>query len=958
MRKTPNWCKPCGNATVGDVQCIVMVRDDFWLAVSRFLRDLEIRLVEGQNSALVDLFPIRHAEKVLAAFGRAFSALPDAAGEVSKEQKQFLEQAVSGLAQEGKVVSVRLALFAEMMKGKSWTPTTLKEVGGTEGVGVTFLEETFSAATAPPEHRYHQKAARAVLKALLPESGIDIKGHMRSRGELLEASGYAGRPKEFAGLIQILDGEIRLITPTDLEGKEEGSAPQVQTGAKYYQLTHDYLVPSLREWLTRKQKETRRGRAELLLADRAAVWNARPENRQLPSLLQWFSIRWWTQKKRWTPPQHKMMAKASQVHAMRAAVVAVLLIATTITGLAIQNQFVEQDANSAAVLVQRLFDAPIDRVPEIIKQMEPYSALTTPLLKDEKEKSANDSPKQLYASLALLPSDSGQVDYLYESLLKGEPQEVVVIREALSDHKSVLTEPLWTFLENPKNAQAERFHAACALAAFAPDDLRWKKVSGDVAAVLMPQRPVVIDQRTDALKGARKWLLPPLADFLVDEKRSVSERGSIATIYGSYAIDTPDGYARLEKQLDEHGTPMLRQASIGTALMVMGKSEKVWRLLKHSADPTSRSFLMERLAPAGVDPKILLTRLEYEKEVSVKRAILLSLGEFGLDRLTPAERRNYWPRLLQLYQDDPDPGIHGAAEWLLRKWGGADQLNDIEKRLATGKVEAKRHWYINRQKQIMVVIENAGVFWMGEEKGLSEQGNKKHRMRIGRSFSIASKGVTVAQFRAIMKPKHLISISPTPECPVNNVTWYEAAEYCNRLSMQENIPEKEWCYIPNKAGEYKKGMEMAPNYLQRTGYRLPTEAEWEFSCRAGSEKRFSFGEAEDVFGKYGWYFNNASGTTHPVGTLKPNDLGLFDMHGNIWQWCQDTYKPYPEAGDSKIYDDKGDEAGVISDKIHRVLRGGDFSWHSWNITSAYRYRKLPTGREGTPGIRPARTLHD
>ena len=67
--------------------------------------------------------------------------------------------------------------------------------------------------------------------------------------------------------------------------------PQVQTGQRYYQLTHDYLVPSLRDWLTRKQKETRRGRAELLLADRAAVWNARPENRQLPSLLQWFQIR-------------------------------------------------------------------------------------------------------------------------------------------------------------------------------------------------------------------------------------------------------------------------------------------------------------------------------------------------------------------------------------------------------------------------------------------------------------------------------------------------------------------------------------------------------------------------------------------------------------------------------------------------------------------------------------------
>src|SRR5205085_210912 len=131
--------------------------------------------------------------------------LPENAGEASKEQRQFLEQAGAGLAPDGKVICVRLALFAEMMKGKPWTPATLKAVGGTEGVGATFLEETFSASTAPPEHRYHQKAARAILKGLLPESGTDIKGHMRCHTELLEASGYGSRPKDFADLIGILD---------------------------------------------------------------------------------------------------------------------------------------------------------------------------------------------------------------------------------------------------------------------------------------------------------------------------------------------------------------------------------------------------------------------------------------------------------------------------------------------------------------------------------------------------------------------------------------------------------------------------------------------------------------------------------------------------------------------------------------------------------------------------------
>src|SRR5262249_32730379 len=123
------------------VQCLLMVRDDFGMATTRFLRDLEVPLVEGHNFATVDLVDPQHARKVLAEFGRAFGCLPEDLGGLTRENDQFLDQAVGGLAQGGKVISVRLALFAEMVKAKPWTPATLKEVGGAEGVGVSFLEE-------------------------------------------------------------------------------------------------------------------------------------------------------------------------------------------------------------------------------------------------------------------------------------------------------------------------------------------------------------------------------------------------------------------------------------------------------------------------------------------------------------------------------------------------------------------------------------------------------------------------------------------------------------------------------------------------------------------------------------------------------------------------------------------------------------------------------------------------
>ena len=147
------------------------------MAATRFMRDLEIDLVPHRNVAAVDLFDVKHARRVLAAFGRAYETLPAEHEPLSREQNTFLDQATAGLANEGWIVPVRLALFAEMVKGKPWTPATLREVGGMDGVGVRFLEETFSSTRSNPEHRYHQKAC-AVSSQIA--SSRDEFGHQGS----------------------------------------------------------------------------------------------------------------------------------------------------------------------------------------------------------------------------------------------------------------------------------------------------------------------------------------------------------------------------------------------------------------------------------------------------------------------------------------------------------------------------------------------------------------------------------------------------------------------------------------------------------------------------------------------------------------------------------------------------------------------------------------------------------
>ena len=278
----------------GRLQCILTVRDDFWMALTNFMHDIEVRLVPENNLAAVDLFSLRHATKVLTALGQAHHSLPANVANFDGEQKAFIRKAVAELATNDKVIPVQLALFAEMFKDKVWSISTLNAVGGTEGVGVAFLEETFNGRAASPLVRSHQRAARAVLRALLPDDSTGIKGQMRPYQELLEISGYVDNPDEFGVLLRLLDSDLRLIAPTDPEGLDtiEVKAASAQVSYnRYYHLTHDYLVPSLQEWLTRKQKETRRGRVELVLADRAAVWNKRPSSRTLPSLLEWIGIK-------------------------------------------------------------------------------------------------------------------------------------------------------------------------------------------------------------------------------------------------------------------------------------------------------------------------------------------------------------------------------------------------------------------------------------------------------------------------------------------------------------------------------------------------------------------------------------------------------------------------------------------------------------------------------------------
>jgi serine/threonine protein kinase/formylglycine-generating enzyme required for sulfatase activity/tetratricopeptide (TPR) repeat protein len=1598
------------------VQAIVLVRDDFWLAVSRFLADLEVELLQGQNTTLVDLFDPRHARKVLTAFGQAYGTLPERSGDLSRDQDAFLDQAVAGLAPDGKLICVRLALFAEMVKGKPWTPATLRAVGGTEGVGVTFLEETFASAQANPRHRLHQKAAQAILKALLPGTGTNIKGQMRPQRELQEASGYAGRPRDFAELIHILDSELRLITPTDPEGFGEDPAT-VSPGGRYFQLTHDYLVPSLREWLTRKQKETRRGRAELRLAERAALWNARPENRRLPSAWEWANIRLLTRKPDWTEPQRRMMKRAGWVQGVHGFLAVLLLAAGTITGLAAYHRALEdRQATHAAGLVQGILNADTNQVPGFIAGMQGYRRWVDRPLREALHQEAEGSRQRLHASLALLPVDASQADYLSHRLLDASPVELPVIWRILTDHHQARVDRLWATVDDPQADPGRRFRAACALAISdaAQAETRWNPVAPFVTDRFLTaviKNPGDYSPLIETLRPIRKHLLTPLASIFQDPARSESERTFATTILADYAAADPallaellmvaefkayetlfpvaqrqaertvpvfqaeiarkaeptwddppldpswtkpapdlvgrfesaqgmvtdrfafcqtmpidefvrtaeglrtsgyrpvrcrpyadgpavqvaavwtrdrrswrmasgltadevrqqdqgsrkdsssarrgspdpaatgtavrrgspdpaatgtaglpavyvpvdvagyvatdpqgkpvDRYAALwveragpddearmyvgatadqeieaqdrlreakliartittargtdgrvrscgvwgrppgagvtgqgahdlfegtfERYLANRGDQLLldlavsaasqprtiqeraqsaleradkalkakpddldarkaramanlrlgqtvkalddfnalvakdkddvdalqyraialarlgkkpeaqtelakllggvgrpapndvpehsklvlaavvaaelgegagkaletldaalgkqpqdadlrydaarafslaskaitrsdqqkgrkwadralgllqeavqngeadfgriddepafdpiraapgfvavmkaghperryaavwssdarfdatplygtdpathwhrcrgliaqgfrpvslsltrttpegpplaasvwhrpvveekvkdrlaeRQARAAAALVRLGHADDVWPLLQHSVDPRLRSFLVNWLNPLGVDPKAVIAELDrldssprpaergeggrrpgegssvrrgspdpavprtaglpspdlfgdlrsppwqgqetlpqqkgmdsilFHSETSVRRALILALGAYGAEGLSPGEREPLIAKLLDLYRHDPDAGIHGAAGWTLRRWGQKEKLKAADAELRQAKEPSNRRWYVNGQGQTFAVIEGPVEFRMGSPPTETERppGNEPPlRVAIPRRFAIADREVTIEQFQRFLKthteprlnvtPDFLAKFSPDPDGPWIGPDWYTAAQYCNWLSEQEGIPKDQLCYQP-AGGSYVEGMTIPAGALRRTGYRLPTEAEWEYACRSGTITARYYGLAIDLLERYAWYQVNSRERAWSCGSLLPNDLGLHDMLGNMFEWVNDRY------GDSRPwvngrYSDHISISEYIIDKHPRLLLGGSFIYLPALVRSAIRSWDAPSFRGTLVGFRLARTYN-
>jgi formylglycine-generating enzyme required for sulfatase activity len=275
----------------------------------------------------------------------------------------------------------------------------------------------------------------------------------------------------------------------------------------------------------------------------------------------------------------------------------------------------------------------------------------------------------------------------------------------------------------------------------------------------------------------------------------------------------------------------------------------------------------------------------------------------------------------------------------------------------------------------MVVIAR-GEFSMGSPS--TEPGRSvaevQHRVRIPRAYAVATTEVTNDQFARFLAavpdygarwkrataarfgdPPRFARVSRTPDSPQVGVSWYDAARYCNWLSELAGLPKDQWVYPDSIDPE--RGLELPRNYLHRTGYRLPTEAEWEYAARAGTTTAWHFGDDRGLLAEYAWYDANTNGERiYPVAQRKPNQWGLFDMLGNVWEWTLDRRLPYPTDG--RVTDDVEDRALRVSNDVARTRRGGSFAYEWFTVRSAHRgdTTYFPNQTRDGVGFRIARTM--
>ncbi|HEX4751311.1 MAG TPA: SUMF1/EgtB/PvdO family nonheme iron enzyme, partial [Solirubrobacterales bacterium] len=497
-----------------------------------------------------------------------------------------------------------------------------------------------------------------------------------------------------------------------------------------------------------------------------------------------------------------------------------------------------QRLTAARGRVDALATAQVRSLPLIVEQLGADRALVRDRLRQLARPGAEDHGR-VAAALALLPEDPDQADSLAGRLLGADttPDEVLVLRDALiaNHHADRVAGRLRRALPaKASDLTEEQLRAAGALAGMAPRDPLLSATAPAIARKLVRENPLLIGSWREVFQPIATPLADPLrkvyADRTAAEPRALaftllfefatrpgnpSEPEDLAALIGDA---DPDQFRQLLRRLEsasnrDRAVAVLapkvkeparfdddlacRQGRWAMALLRLGNADSVWPIFRHRDDPSLRTELIHNLARFDFKPAAILDRLRGERDVSARRALILCLGEVPVGSIPEADRRALAERFLAWYRTDPDPGVHGGLDWLLRqRWGRGPDLAKIDRELASPTLPRDRDWFVNGQGQTYTIVRGPVEFRMGSTKQDDPERDPDevpHLRRIERSFAIATREVTVAEYARFLadKPEGVADLRenpqfkhdiPSADCAIGAETWYEAARYCNWLS--------------------------------------------------------------------------------------------------------------------------------------------------------------------------------
>jgi formylglycine-generating enzyme required for sulfatase activity len=387
-------------------------------------------------------------------------------------------------------------------------------------------------------------------------------------------------------------------------------------------------------------------------------------------------------------------------------------------------------------------------------------------------------------------------------------------------------------------------------------------------------------------------------------------------------------------------------AALAELTATIDSSSVQWTIFGAEATPDDRAdaiHLAKTVVPVGV----LLKQYQVEKTPSLRAGLLLAISEYDATEVMAAAGNlfggtsEFLDGLYYSYVNDPDAELHSCLEFLLRQWGHGEMLERLRPLLEQRLIPFEGGWFRPFHISTMVVVpgprtELLGLNTMDHSDGTGEGASPAREVTIPYSFAIATTEVTRYQFWRLSQ-NFWESLPPdNPDLPVNKIRWHQAVEFCNRLTELDGMPTSQQCYVLADTASGKLWRQK-PNALELSGYRLPTDDEWEIACRAGSKTLRHFGDTPDWMSEYLARLEEPSQSVL-VGTRKPNAFGLFDMLGNVSEW---------------IHTSPGEEDSLVGLKR---LRGGSAWTSADRLVSHARFRGDSGQMSTKVGFRVARTL--